>query len=195
MDKKVFNWCLCISLIVILILVICVFMFLKSPKEVVTKKLDGGNISLTYTDEFNGITVRKCVPLSDARGIKLDSADLFFDFSVTSELKAADGLEYEISVKKDTALSTSLDENIKVYLEQEKDNGYVGVFGPEIYTEATSKSKLGTDVGYMPIYKVKKTSNSTDKYRLRVWLHDKAVFDKKAIQNITMKVYVNGKAI
>lgn len=194
MNKKVLNWCLCISFIVILILVIMVVMFFKSPKEVVTKKLDGGNISLTYTDDFNGITVKKCVPLNDNRGKTLDSADLFFDFSITSELKDADKIDYEISLKKDSSLSTSLDENIRVYLEEEKDGRYVSVFGPETYVESTSKTKLGTDIGYMPVLKVRKTSNSTDKYRLRVWLYDKAVFDKKAVQNITMKVYVNGKA-
>ncbi|MBQ6477243.1 MAG: hypothetical protein IJI43_02270 [Bacilli bacterium] len=194
MNKKVLNWCLCISFIIILILVILVVLFLKSPKEVVTKKLDGGNISLTYTDDFNGLTVKKCVPLNDNRGKTLDSADLFFDFSITSELKDANKIDYEISVKKDTTLSTTLDENIRVYLEEEKDDKYVPVFGPETYLEGTEKTKLGTDVGYMPILKVKKTANSTDKYRLRVWLYDKAVFDKKAIQTITMKVYVNGKA-
>lgn len=194
MNKKVLNWCLCISFIIILILVILVVLFLKSPKEVVTKKLDGGNISLTYTDDFNGITVKKCVPLNDNRGMKLDSADLFFDFSVTSELKDADKIEYEISLKKEKTLSTTLDENIRVYLEEEKNNKYVGVFGPETYVEGNSKTELGTDAEYMPVLKVKKTTNSTDKYRLRVWLYDKAVFDKKAVQNITMKVYVNGKA-
>ncbi len=67
MNKKVLNLCLCISFVVILVLVISVYSFYKTPKEVVTKKLNGGNISLTYTDEFNGLTIRKCVPLNDNR--------------------------------------------------------------------------------------------------------------------------------
>ena len=46
----------------------------------------------------------------------------------------------------------------------------------------------------MVLYKVAKKANSTDKYRLRVWLSDTAVFDKKAVQNISVKVFVNGKA-
>ncbi len=194
MNKKVLNWCLCISFVIILVLVILVYSFYKTPKEVVTKKLNGGNISLTYTDDFNGLTIRKCVPLNDNRGMKLDSADMFFDFSVTTELDDADSIDYEISVQKDSSLSTTLDENIRVYLETVKNERYVNVFGPETYDPSTEKSKLGTDVGYMPIYQVNKTNNSTDKYRLRVWLYDKAVFDKRAVQNITMKVYVTGKA-
>ena len=194
MNKKVLNLCLCISFVVILVLVISVYSFYKTPKEVVTKKLNGGNISLTYTDEFNGLTIRKCVPLNDNRGMKLDSADMFFDFSVTTELDDAESIDYEISVQKDSSLSTTLDENIRVYLETVKNERYVGVFGPETYEHSTEKSKLGTDVGYMPVYKVNKTNNSTDKYRLRVWLYDKSVFDKRAVQNITMKVYVTGKA-
>ena len=121
MNKRVFNWSLCASILVILILLIAILIFYNSPKEVVTKKLDGGSINLTYTDEFNGITVNKCVPLNDNRGKIMDSADLFFDFSVTSELLDADVINYEISLKKDTALSTTLDENIRVYLEKEKD--------------------------------------------------------------------------
>ncbi len=194
MNKRVFNWCLVISFFVILFIITIVYLYLNGPKEFVWTKKEGGNISLTYTDEFNGLTIRKCVPLNDNRGMKLDSADMFFDFSVTTELDDAESIDYEISVQKDSSLSTTLDENIRVYLETVKNERYVGVFGPEIYEPSTEKSKLGTDVGYMPVYKVNKTNNSTDKYRLRVWLYDKAVFDKRAVQNITMKVYVTGKA-
>ena len=96
--------------------------------------------------------------------------------------------------KKDSGNSTTIDENIKVYLEEEVNDKYTTVFGPSIYLESQEKTKLGTPKGNMVLYKVAKKANSTDKYRLRVWLSDTAVFDKKAVQNISVKVFVNGKA-
>ena len=194
MNKRVFNWCLVISFLVILFIITIVYFYFKGPKEVVWTKKDGGNISLTYTDEFNGLTIKNCVPLKDNVGMTLNRADMFFDFSITTEVIEADKMDYEISIKKDSGNSTTVDENIKVYLEEEVNDKYSSVFGPSTYTESTEKTKLGTPKGNMVLYKVTKKANSTDKYRLRVWLSDTAVFDKKAVQNISVKVFVNGKA-
>ena len=110
-----------------------VSLFLKSPKKEVIKKLDGGDISLTYTDETNGISINDLKPISDAAGMKLDSADMFFDFSVSTDLMEANTMEYEISIKKDNNYSTVLDDNIRVYLEEQKGVNYVNVFGPKTY--------------------------------------------------------------
>ena len=77
---------------------------------------------------------------------------------------------------------------------EQKGTNYINVFGPKTYTELEKKSKLGTKKGYMPILKVKKTKSDIDNYRLRVWLYDKATIPTGAKQNVTMKVYVNGKA-
>jgi len=194
MNKKVLGIVVAVSLIILIVLIVMVSLFLKSPKKEVIKKLDGGDISLTYTDDTNGLSISDLKPISDATGMKLDRADMFFDFSVSTDLMEANTMEYEISVKKDNNYSTVLDDNIRVYLEEQKGANYVNVFGPKTYNELEKKSSLGTKKGYMPVYKVKKTKSDIDNYRLRVWLYDKATVPAGAKQNVTMKVYVNGKA-
>lgn len=194
MNKKVFGSVFLISIVILIVLIIMVSIFLNSPKKEKIKKIDGGDISLTYTDDINGLSIVDLKPISDAVGMKLDRADMFFDFSVSTDLIEANSLDYEISIKKDKDYSTTLDDNIRVYLEEQTGNSYKQVFGPKTYEEITKKSKIGTKSGYMPILKVKKTSSGIDSYRLRVWLSDKANIVEGAKQNITMKVYVTGKA-
>ena len=46
----------------------------------------------------------------------------------------------------------------------------------------------------MVIYSGEKMKSGTDNFRLRVWLYDKAQFDKTAAQNITMNVSISAKA-
>lgn len=194
MNKKVFGIVAIVSIVILIVLIVMVSLFYKSPKKEIVKKVDGGDISLTYTDDINGLSVTDLKPISDAAGIKLDSADMFFDFSVATDLMEANNMEYEISIKKDSNYSTVVDDNIRVYLEEQKGTNYVKVFGPETYKELKEKNSFGTKAGYMPIAKVKKKSSEVDNYRLRVWLYDKASILEGAKQNITMKVYVNGKA-
>ena len=194
MKNKNFITIFGISLILFVVLMTVVISFFKTPKEVKLEKLDGGSITLTYTDTFNGIQLLKVEPVNDSVGMKFDSADKFFDFSVNTTMKESNKINYEISIKKDSNESTTLDENIRIYLEKENNSKYVSVFGPETYTPLTKKTNIGTKSGYMVIYSGEKMKSGTDNFRLRVWLYDKAQFDKTAAQNITMNVSVSAKA-
>ena len=156
--------------------------------------MDGGSITLTYTDSFSGIQLLKVEPVNDSVGMKFDSADKFFDFSVNTSMEQANKINYEISIKKDSKESTTLDENIRIYLEKENNSKYVSVFGPETYTPLTKKTNIGTKSGYMVIYSGEVMKNGTENYRLRVWLSDKAKYDNTAAQNITMNVSISAKA-
>ena len=194
MKNKNFIALLGISLILFLVLIFLIVGFFKAPKKVKLEKLDGGSITLTYTDTINGIQLLQAEPVSDSTGMKFDSADKFFDFSFNTSMKESDKINYEISIKKDTNESSTLDENIRVYLEKQSGNKYESVFGPDTFTPLSNKTKLGTKKGYMVIYSRERMVSGTENYRLRVWLSDRAIVDKKALQKITMKVYVTGKA-
>ena len=66
MNKKVLGIVVAVSLIILIVLIVMVSLFLKSPKKEVIKKLDGGDISLTYTDDTNGLSISDLKPISDA---------------------------------------------------------------------------------------------------------------------------------
>lgn len=194
MKNKNFITLLVISIVLFIVLISVVISFYKTPKKVKLEKMDGGSITLTYTDSFSGIQLLKVEPVNDSVGMKFDSADKFFDFSVNTSMEQANKINYEISIKKDSKESTTLDENIRIYLEKENNSKYVSVFGPETYTPLTKKTNIGTKSGYMVIYSGEVMKNGTENYRLRVWLSDKAKYDKTAAQNITMNVSISAKA-
>ena len=54
----------------------------NQPVDVIEENLTGGDISLTYSDEENLFVIENAIPTSDIVGIKYDSAELFFDFTV-----------------------------------------------------------------------------------------------------------------
>ena len=194
MKNKNFITLLVISIVLFIVLISVVISFYKTPKKVKLEKMDGGSITLTYTDSFSGIQLLKVEPVNDSVGMKFDSADKFFDLSVNTSMEQANKINYEISIKKDSKESTTLDENIRIYLEKENNSKYVSVFGPETYTPLTKKTNIGTKSGYMVIYSGEVMKNGTENYRLRVWLSDKAKYDKTAAQNITMNVSISAKA-
>ena len=149
---------------------------------------------MSYMDELNGITIDNASTTSDAIGMKLDGADQYFDFSVITKINEASKIDYEISVVKDINKSTTIDDYVRVYLEKLVDGSYSSVFGPNTYEPITKDSSLGSKMGSMILYKERRTKSGTDNYRLRVWLSDSASIKKGSRQNITLLVYVNGKA-
>ena len=85
----------------------------------------------------------------------------------------------------------SIDPNVKVYLEREDSGTFVKVGEPIKF--ATEVSENDEDVS-LAIFKVKKTSNDTDNYRLRMWIDETATIDANQIQNYGVKVAIKGEA-
>lgn len=186
-----------ISCIVIVILVVCIvagafYIYYGSPEEVYQESLTGGNISLTYSDDANLFSIENAIPTSDVVGSVYDSADLFYDFTVKVDIEEANFIEYEVLLVKDDTLSTSLNNNIKVYLEKEESGSYVKVAGPEVFTSNVEDDKLGNSV--MSAYKEKRTESGNDNYRLRMWVSDTANFSPGELQNYAVKVALKGVA-
>ena len=194
MNKRAVYYSVTISLIIGIALILLVSVYFTSDKKVIYQKLEGGTVTLSYMDEFNGITIANASTTSDVIGMKLDGADQYFDFSVITKINEASKIDYEISVVKDINKSTTIDDYVRVYLEKLVDGSYSSVFGPNTFEPITKDSSLGSKMGSMILYKERKTKSGTDNYRLRVWLSDSANIKKGSRQNITILVYVNGKA-
>lgn len=191
-SKGILISCLIIVLLVVAIVIGAFYIHNNQPADVVEENLSGGSISLTYSDDENLFVIENAIPTSDIVGTKLDSAELFFDFTVKTEIEDANYVEYEVILVKDDMTSTSLNENIKVYLEKEKRGSYSQVIEPVVFNPNITDQELGSDV--MSIYKQKKTSSGSDNYRLRLWVSDTAVFNAGEVQNFGVKVAIKGIA-
>ena len=191
-SKRILITCLIIVLLVICIVIGAFYIHNNQPVDVIEEDLVGGNVSLTYSDEENLFVIENAIPTSDMVGTKLDSAELFFDFTVKTEIEDANYVEYEIILVKDEVNSSALNDNIKVYLEKEKRGSYSKVVEPTVFKSNLTDKELGDDL--MSVYKQKKTSSGSDNYRLRMWVADTAVFNAGETQNFGIKIALKGIA-
>ncbi len=186
-------WCFFVGgCFVLMILVAIGFaMFSNRKPEVIEEKTNGGNVILKYSNNFPGLTITEAIPMSDEFGMISYVDDEYFDFSVETIMDNAPVVEYEISVFKDSVLSTIPDDSVRIYLEKEESGTYSKVFDPSPYQPISKKSALGSDKGSMVLFKIKKMKNSTDNYRLRVWLSDSSLI---TTGDYSVKVIISGVA-
>lgn len=186
-SKKVLWSILIISFLVILIVLLAFGIFFKKQNNTTIKENNPGIITMNYVDS-NVFEISNLVPVTDAVGKKNNEAGQYFDFSVNTKVEDADEIEYEVAVsinKSDTSVDK---DNLKIYLEKEESGSYSRVLGPSIFKAITSKSKYGSPVGSMILYKNKVKNNTTDNYRLRVWLDSLSV-DPSGSVSLTVDVY------
>lgn len=191
-SKGVIITCVLIVLLIAGIVGGALYIYYCSPEEVYQENLEGGNLSLSYSDEENLFVIENAIPTSDLVGTVYDSADLFFDFTVKVDIEEANYIEYEILLVKDETVSTALNNNIKVYLEKEENGTFVKVGEPEIFTSNVEDEKIGKNI--MLAHKDKRTTNGSDNYRLRVWLADTSVVSADEVQNFGVKIALRGDA-
>ena len=169
-------------ILIALLLIVLLVIGISAVAVTVTKKGDKvntittGNISLDYTEDNNGITITNAMPTTDATGKTLSKNNEYFDFNVISTISGSANITYEISAVKSS--NSTLDNNdIKLYLEKNQLGKYVEVMEPTKFKPLTSKSDIGSEKGTMILYKETVNKTTTDNYRLRMWLSDKAKVD------------------
>lgn len=181
----------CICIVFISIITIGIIVFANRKEEVIEKNLDGGQITLNYTNNVTGLNLENITPTTDSVAMKDMTENRYFDFFVDVDLKKANSMEYEISVIKDKHFSTISDDDIRVYLEKEESGTYSKVLEPKKYTPIKKDTELGSEKGSMVLVKSKTKKSLKDNYRLRVWLSDKSLLPSG---NYAISVVVNGVA-
>ncbi len=192
-SKKVVVSVLILSILIIIAIALSIYIFLNAPKKVKKETLEGGNISLTYTDDECGLSISNVTAMSDAVGKKLDAANLYFDFSVSVKLEDAKKVDYEIALIPDK--SSTIDNSVvKVYLEKQKSGAFKEVLKPTIIKLSKEKSSLDSPKGSMLLYKETSTKSTNNNYRLRMWVSDSSQLQLSELDNYKAKIVVKGKA-
>ncbi len=187
-SKKVICWIILISVLIILIVVL-VFGLLSNKKEDTVQEYNSGVITMSYTDS-NVFKFTNLVPLTDSLG---KTSDQYFDFVVNTKLEDSDEIDYEIAVSIIEDESNVTGDYVKFYLEKQNSGSFSKVFGPSIFEGITTASKLSTPAGSMVLLEDTKKKDSTDNYRLRVFLDEKSIVSTDAVYYVSVKVDVFGK--
>lgn len=197
-SKFIFISVILVTILVILVLCLSFTAFKKATSEDGTNSSNDSNgngginskISMTYTENMNGISIQDALPTSDEVGKHLNGKGEYFDFTIKSNIVNS-SITYEIAAIKDKS-STISDDSIKLYLEKQNSGTYEQVMEPTIFKPITEKSKVGSPNGSMVLYKLNRKKSGTDNYRLRMWIKEDAVVEMD--KSYTVKVNVYGKA-
>lgn len=196
MNSKSSNKSFALLMVVVIFLLIGLIVlgyviFFNRKPDITIEEENGADIIVNYANDVSGLSIKNLEKTKDDIGIENLKDGEYFDFSVEVLLDNAEKVEYEISVVKDEMNSTIPDEDIRIYLEKEKEGTYTKVFGPSEFKGIKSKSKFGSEKGSMPLVSVKKTNSNVDNYRLRIWLSSTASLDKGSY---AVDIEVNGIA-
>lgn len=196
--KKIFLSLLLVTLLVVFVVSFSFAVFIKTESGV-EKTIETGEISMNYLEKTNGISIENAMPTSDTVGMNQLGENEYFDFTVNSKLVGDVKIIYEIAAIKDQN-STIPDNEIRLYLEQEKSGTYTKVMEPKNFVAESKDTEIGTPEGAMVLRKVikKREENSDDKivnyvdnYRLKMWLAENASIDD--VKSYSVKVNVYGK--
>lgn len=190
-SKKFWYFLLAIFVIFIIFVSIGFVFFANREEKVIEKNETGGNVTLNYTNNITGLSLKKIIPTTDAVAMKDLTDDNYFDFFIDVDLKNANYIEYEISAIKRKNECTITNDDIRIYLEKEKSGTYTMVFGPSKYVPITKESKLGSEKGSMILIQSKAVKSTKDNYRLRMWLSDTSLIP---MGDYAVDVVVNGIA-
>lgn len=189
-SKKVVILIMVISILFLLIIFFA-FLCFNLQKEKTTV-YDSGSILMTYSNKNNSLTIDNALPLSDSDGTKLNNVNYYFDFTVNTNLRDSKKMIYEITINKDSSSDIS-DDSIRVYLEKQQSGTYSKVFGPQKYIPLTKKTDVGSPVGSMVLLRSVVKDDSSDNYRLKMWVSSDEALDNSVAGNYTVKVDVYGK--
>ena len=186
-------WYILLAIFVVFIVVVSIgfVLFANREEKVIEKHETGGKITLNYTNNITGLSLKKIVPTTDAVGMKDLTDNNYFDFFIDVDLKDANYIEYEISAVKNKDESTISNDDIRIYLEKEKSGTYTKVFGPSKYKPLSETSKLGSEKGSMILVQSKAVKSIKDNYRLRMWLSDTSLLPTG---DYSVDVVLNGSA-
>lgn len=192
-SRKVLISIIIVSILFLLTIVLAFVCCIAGNKNKKDKVYDSGSIVMTYSNSSNSLTIDNSLTFSDNDGMLLKNVNYYFDFTVNTTLKDSKEIDYEISIKKNPT-STISNDKIRIYLEKQKSGTFTEVFEPKQYVPLTEKSDIGTPVGSMVLLKGVSKKDSSDNYRLKIWVSDTSGLDSSQLSDYTVSVDVYGKA-
>lgn len=168
-----------IAILFVAVIGISYAIFMFTGKGMQKNTVSTGNISMTYTESNNVISIDNAVPMKDAEG-KLQNE--YFDFSVAAEIKGKASIDYEIRARRtDYKNKNRLPDNcVNIYLEKKSSSSYTPVMEPRTFipSSKTTLNNVYVNKDSMLLYKNTLNSDSfvtkKEDYRLRIWIKENA---------------------
>ena len=198
-SKQILLSVLGVAILVVAVVGISFAAFSYSRAGEKENTIQTGTITMSYTEDTNGIAITDALPITDPTGMALKGENNYFDFTVDTKIAGTTEINYAITAVKDTTLSTLSDDGVKVYLTKRVGTGDDATETAESnYPQKVSelvKTVDGNAAGAPADQYILKTgtitASTTDYYRLRMWVADDYSENNNNVAGqITQKKYV-----
>lgn len=172
-SKQVLLSVLGVAILVVAVVGVSFAAFTFSQTGVKTNTITTGTISMSYSEPENGITLTNAMPMEDSTGMALDGANETFDFTVTATINGSGTTTINYAVTAVTVPGTTLDDDyVKVYLTNMASDADSEILAPTVVSSLpkTSSDASGAPDGQFILDDGTFTANSTNEYRLRMWV-------------------------
>ena len=184
-----------VAIIILLIAVLAVsyaaFYYSKNGEEI--NKVLTGTITMSYSENNNGINLFDAFPTTDAVGMALSGTNQYFDFTVSASMSGNTIVDYVVAGVKVQDNSTLPDEGVKVYLTSIDGNRESQVVAPT----KISNLKSTNNISYVPdnqyiILQDNFTETGSRSYRLRMWVASDYVLPEEESMSYALRINVYG---
>ena len=187
-SKHLWLIIICVLLLILAVIGISFAAVFYSKTGEKINRVTTGTITMSYSENTNGINLTEAYPTNDDVGMALNQEDQYFDFTVSATTGGNVIIDYVVTATKE-ADSTLPDNAIKVYL-TDMGNGDKQVLAPTKISDlpVTNGSQTTAPDGQYILTTSNFNTTSSRNYRLRMWIAS----DYKLPEDIrTYKLRVN----
>lgn len=132
-----------------------------------------GTMTMSYSENTNGINITNASPISDAVGKNLNDENQYFDFTVSASMSGSIIINYTITAIRESD-STLSDSAVKVYLTNLNNEKEVQVLAPTKLSDlqVSSNRNIGVPNGQFILFNGNFNKTESLNYRLRMWVAD-----------------------
>ena len=185
-----------VAILVVAVVGVSFAAFTFSQTGEVVNRITTGTISMSYSEPENGITLTNAMPMNDATGMALENTNEYFDFSVSATINGSGSttINYAITAVTEPG-STLTDDYVKVYLTNMASDADTQILAPTVVSSlpTTSSDASGAPDDQYILEDGTFTTNSTNEYRLRMWVADNYAVTGSS-ETYTLRVNVYGRA-
>ena len=194
-NRKQIIWSI-IGIVILILMAISVsyaaVFYSKTGEKVNT--VTTGTITMSYSENTNGINITDAYPMADGIGKTLSQQNQYFDFTISATLGDTI-INYAVTATKESD-STLPDNAVKVYLTDINGGADKEILAPTKISDLdiTRSHVSGAPDGQFLLYSNSFSKNTSNNYRLRMWVASDYVLPLES-QTYKLRVNVYGSVV
>ena len=200
-SKQVLLSVLGVAILVVAVVGVSFAAFSYTDTGTKVNTITTGSITMSYSEDTNGINLTDALPMTDEQGIALTGESNVFDFTITASVTGNATINYAIIAAPEDSNSSNTfvtDDTVKVYLTDTDDTATGNTSSdPAILSSLPASSTVSATTGapntaddYVLANGTYTGASESDSYRLRMWIdQDATAPTTKEIYKLRVRVY------